>query len=235
MRGVLGGFELLVLLALIRLGDDAYGVPISNEIEASSGRSVSVGSVDITLDRLERKGLVSSTLGESTAERGGRAKTYFRPTAKGLREARLARRTLMRLWQRVPQLEGEAAMRNSSHRGCRPGCLERLAPRHRLESLMGDLREQVYGGRSAWWYRRQVFGTILVGLAADVAAHKLLAVRDDRCSAGRRCTSCTHLGLLIQQTRMALLSRWGSALWGESEVLHHCGFIIASRSCSCGA
>lgn len=104
---VLGGVELLVLLALIRLGDEAYGVPISDEIEATLGRSVSVGSVYITLDRLERKGLVSSRLGEPTAERGGRAKTYFRPTAKGLREVRLARRTLMRLWQGLPQLAGE--------------------------------------------------------------------------------------------------------------------------------
>jgi DNA-binding PadR family transcriptional regulator len=108
-HGILGGFELLVLLALIRLDDDAYGVPISSEIEASSGRSVSIGSVYITLDRLERKGLVSSRLGESTAERGGRAKTYFRPTAKGLREVRLARQTLMRLWRGVPQLEGDRA------------------------------------------------------------------------------------------------------------------------------
>jgi PadR family transcriptional regulator PadR len=104
---VLGGVELLVLLALIRLGDEAYGVPISDEIEVTLGRSVSVGSVYITLERLERKGLVSSRLGEPTAERGGRAKTYFRPTAKGLREVRLARRTLMRLWQGVPQLEGK--------------------------------------------------------------------------------------------------------------------------------
>ena len=104
---VLGGVELLVLLALIRLGDEAYGVPISDAIEVTLGRSVSVGSVYITLDRLERKGLVSSRLGEPTAERGGRAKTYFRPTAKGLREVRLARRTLMRLWQGVPQLEGK--------------------------------------------------------------------------------------------------------------------------------
>jgi PadR family transcriptional regulator, regulatory protein PadR len=104
---VLGGVELLVLLALIRLGDGAYGVPISDEIEATLGRSVSVGSVYITLDRLERKGLVSSRLGEPTAERGGRAKTYFRPTAKGLREVRLARRTLMRLWQGLPQLAGK--------------------------------------------------------------------------------------------------------------------------------
>jgi PadR family transcriptional regulator PadR len=105
-RGFLGGFELLVLLALIRLGDDAYGVPISEAIEESSGREVSLGSVYITLERLERKGLVSSKLGEPTAERGGRAKTYFRITATGLREVRQARQTLMGLWHGVPQLEG---------------------------------------------------------------------------------------------------------------------------------
>ena len=105
-RGTLGGFELLVLLALIRLGDDdAYGVPISQAIEASSGRPVSIGSIYITLDRLERKGLVSSRLGAPTAARGGRAKTYFRITAKGLRDVRQARRTLISLWQGVPQLE----------------------------------------------------------------------------------------------------------------------------------
>jgi PadR family transcriptional regulator PadR len=105
---VLGGVELLVLLALIRLGDEAYGVPISDEIEINLGRRVSIGSTYITLDRLERKGLVSSRLGEPTAERGGRAKTYFRPTIEGLQEVRLARRSLMRLWQGVPLLEGDA-------------------------------------------------------------------------------------------------------------------------------
>jgi DNA-binding PadR family transcriptional regulator len=64
--------------------------------------------VYITLDRLERKGLVSSRLGEPTAERGGRAKMYFRVTAKGLREVRQARRTLVALWKSVPQLQGGA-------------------------------------------------------------------------------------------------------------------------------
>jgi DNA-binding PadR family transcriptional regulator len=64
-----------------------------------------MGSVYITLARLERNGLVSSKLGEATAERGGRAKTYFRITAKGLREVRQAQRTLMNLWQGVPQLQ----------------------------------------------------------------------------------------------------------------------------------
>ena len=105
-REFLGGFELLVLLALIRLGEDAYGVPISEAIEENSGREVALGSVYITLERLERKGLVSSRLGEPTAERGGRAKTYFRITAKGLREVRQAQRTLTNLWDGVPQLQG---------------------------------------------------------------------------------------------------------------------------------
>jgi DNA-binding PadR family transcriptional regulator len=105
-RGFLGGFELLVLLALIRLGDEAYGVPIADAIEESSGREVAIGSVYITLDRLADKGLVASRLGEPTAERGGRAKTYFRITAKGLREVRQAQRTLTALWNGVPQLHG---------------------------------------------------------------------------------------------------------------------------------
>jgi DNA-binding PadR family transcriptional regulator len=105
-REFLGGFELLVLLAVIRTGDEAYGVPIADAIAESSGREVAQGSVYITLDRLERKGLVTSRTGDPTAERGGRAKTYFRVTSKGLREVRAARQTLMQLWDRVPQLEG---------------------------------------------------------------------------------------------------------------------------------
>ena len=108
-REFMGGFELLVLLALIKLGDEAYGVPISEVIEESSGRDVAIGSVYITLARLERNGLVSSRLGEATAERGGRAKTYFSISAKGLREVRRAQRTLTNLWQGVPQLHGGSA------------------------------------------------------------------------------------------------------------------------------
>ena len=72
-RESVGGFELLVLLALIRLGDEAYGVPIAEAIEASSKRSVAIGSVYITLERLQRKGFVTARLGEPTAARGGRA------------------------------------------------------------------------------------------------------------------------------------------------------------------
>ena len=108
-RLFLGEFELLVLLALICLGDEAYGVPISEAIEERSGRDVAIGAVYITLDRLERKGLVRSRLGEPTAERGGRAKTYFHITAKGLQEVRRERRTRINLWHGVPPLEGGLA------------------------------------------------------------------------------------------------------------------------------
>jgi PadR family transcriptional regulator PadR len=96
---------------IVRQLDNAAVVwlPIAQAIEDSSGREVVQGSVYLTLDRLERKGLVSSRLGEPTAERGGRAKTYFRVTAKGLRAARQAHRTLVNLWNGVPQVERPAA------------------------------------------------------------------------------------------------------------------------------
>ena len=108
-RDTLGGFELQVLLAVVRLGEDAYGVPIADTIEAASGREVAAGSIYITLDRLEGKGFVTSRLGESTPERGGRAKTYFQVTGKGLRAVRQAQRTLVRLWSGVPALQGGTA------------------------------------------------------------------------------------------------------------------------------
>lgn len=102
----LGEFELFVLLALMRLGDDAYGVPISREIEQCTGRETSLGSVYAALERLEEKGIVSSTVGDPTPERGGRAKRYFRLTDQGLQEVRRAQRSLVSLWRGLPQLEG---------------------------------------------------------------------------------------------------------------------------------
>jgi PadR family transcriptional regulator PadR len=108
-REYLGNFELIVMLALLRLGEDAYGVPISREIEDRTGREVALGSVYAALERLEDKGLVSSKLGEPTAARGGRAKRYFQLTTRGLREVREMQRTLKKLWQGLPQLEGGTA------------------------------------------------------------------------------------------------------------------------------
>ena len=81
-------------------------MPIADAIEAASGRDVAAGSIYITLDRLESKGFVTARVGESTPERGGRAKTYFRITGRGVRAVRQAQRTLVRLWSGVPELEG---------------------------------------------------------------------------------------------------------------------------------
>jgi DNA-binding PadR family transcriptional regulator len=100
----LGAFDLMILLALMRLGDEAYGVPISREIEQTSGRTVALATLYATLTRLEKNGLVSSRLGEPTPERGGRAKRYFRATAKGVREVRDAQRVFTSLWSGIPKL-----------------------------------------------------------------------------------------------------------------------------------
>jgi PadR family transcriptional regulator len=80
----IGEFEHLVLLALLRLDERAYGVTVRQEIAQRTGRDVSIGAIYATLDRLETKGFAKSQVGEPTAERGGRAKRYFRVTAKGL-------------------------------------------------------------------------------------------------------------------------------------------------------
>jgi len=104
--GSFGDLELLVMLALVRLDQDAYGVSIAREIEEKGKRLVALGSVYAALERLATRGLVESELGEATAERGGRAKRYFRVTARGLRELRATRNALVRMWQGVPRLEG---------------------------------------------------------------------------------------------------------------------------------
>jgi len=106
-RNYLGEMELLVLLALMRLGDKAYGVPISQELLNLAGREVALGSVYAALDRLQEKGFVTSALGDPTPERGGRAKRYFRVTPAGLRALRMTRTALTNLWSGIPLLEGK--------------------------------------------------------------------------------------------------------------------------------
>src|SRR5260370_25887891 len=83
-RDYLGEFEHIVILALLRLADRAYGVTVRQEIEARTRREVSIGAIYATLDRLEAKGYVKSVLGEPTPERGGRSKRFFKVTAKGM-------------------------------------------------------------------------------------------------------------------------------------------------------
>ena len=99
----------MILLTVIHLGDEAYGVPICRELEKHRGREVAVGSIYAALERLERKGLVTSALGDPTPERGGKAKRYFQVTKEGLREVQETREVLTNLWRRLPQLKGERA------------------------------------------------------------------------------------------------------------------------------
>jgi DNA-binding PadR family transcriptional regulator len=108
-REYLGQLELMVLLAVMRPGGDTYGVLIARDIADKSGREVALASVYAVLERLEHKGFLSSSLGQPTAERGGKARTYFKATAAGIREAREAHTTLLRLSADLPALRSETA------------------------------------------------------------------------------------------------------------------------------
>ena len=93
-RDFLGEFEHIVVLALLRLADCAYGVTVRQEIELRIGREVSIGAIYATLDRLEAKGYAKSYLGDPTPERGGRAKRFFHVTAKGITAVNRTHRAL---------------------------------------------------------------------------------------------------------------------------------------------
>ena len=95
----IGQFEQAVLVALIRLGKDAYGRAILNEVQERLARDVSAGAVYATLERLEGKGLASSKLAPGTAIRGGRARRYFAPTGAGVRALNDAKSATDMLWR----------------------------------------------------------------------------------------------------------------------------------------
>jgi DNA-binding PadR family transcriptional regulator len=102
----LGEFEQVVLLAILRLGENAYAVSVRDEILACTGRDVSRGSVYITLDRLETKGYLKSRLADPTPERGGRAKRFYLLRPRALEALKESRRALVALWR---GLEGTLA------------------------------------------------------------------------------------------------------------------------------
>lgn len=97
----LGEFEQLVMLALVRLGKVGYGMTVRRELEATSGRSVSIGSVYATLDRLEAKRYLSSSLGDPEPVRGGRGRRTFRVEPEGLKALARSRDVLAKMWEGV--------------------------------------------------------------------------------------------------------------------------------------
>lgn len=97
--GYLGEFEQIVLLAVLRLGNNSYGVPIRQEIETRTGRMLTVGALYSALERLEDKGYLTSHYGDPTPERGGRSRRYFKVKPLGLRVLREARDELAAMWE----------------------------------------------------------------------------------------------------------------------------------------
>jgi DNA-binding PadR family transcriptional regulator len=108
-RESLGDVEHLILVALLYLNHESYGVPILKEISARTGREIARPAVYIALKRLEAKGFVTSRVGEATAERGGRSKRLFKLTKAGARQLRDARETFVRMWADAEHLIHKAA------------------------------------------------------------------------------------------------------------------------------
>ena len=98
-RESIGEFEQLVLLAILRLGDEAYGVPILEEIQRHADRAILRPAVYVALGRLEDKGLVRSRPGEASSARRGRPRKYFEVSPEGLSRLRESRETLLSMWE----------------------------------------------------------------------------------------------------------------------------------------
>ena len=106
----LNDLEQLVLLALLRLGEEAYGVPIRAEIEERAGRAVSMAAVYAALDRMRKNGLIESQMSEPLPERGGRARKFFRLTPAGAAALEEAREAMERMWDGI-EVPGDTATR----------------------------------------------------------------------------------------------------------------------------
>lgn len=98
-REALGEFEQMVLLAIVHLGDGVYGVPIVDEIQRRTGRTVAPAAVYVTLRRLEQKGLLTSWMSDSTPERGGKPRRCVKVTGAGLEILRESRKVLDSMWK----------------------------------------------------------------------------------------------------------------------------------------
>jgi len=106
---VLGEFEQMVMLALLRLGPDAYGAAVCGEIERRGGRDVSVSAVHTTLERLEHKGFVKSRVGDPTPQRGGKRKRHFEVAPVGLKAVQASYRSIRNMADGLEDLLGEPA------------------------------------------------------------------------------------------------------------------------------
>lgn len=100
----MGEFEEIVMLTVAILYENAYGITIKEDIETRLKRSVSVGAMRTALNRLEKKGFLSSHFGEATASRGGKRKRYFRVTPEGKKALEYVMETRKQLWDAIPSI-----------------------------------------------------------------------------------------------------------------------------------
>ena len=106
---LLTDFELMLLLAVLRVGEDAYGVTIARELEETGGRTTTLAAIYLALERMREGGLVRSRLGQKTPRRGGRAKKMWSVTGAGLRAIKRTRNAFVALWKGIPELKGARA------------------------------------------------------------------------------------------------------------------------------
>jgi PadR family transcriptional regulator len=104
---MIGGLEQMILLAALRLGDDAYAVSIRREIETRGGKRVARGALYTVLERLEEKGYLTSRMGSPTRERGGRPKRFYRVSPSGLKAVKGSREAMVRLWRGLESVLGK--------------------------------------------------------------------------------------------------------------------------------
>ncbi len=107
-KETLGEFEHQVLLAMLRLGGEAYSVPLVVELEERTGREIAQAAVFIVLSRLEKKGLLTSRMDDHAVQQTGRVRRYFKPTPEALRRLKQSRRALVRLWEGLDATLDEA-------------------------------------------------------------------------------------------------------------------------------
>ena len=196
----LGEFELLVLLAILQLGDNAHAVSIVDEVRERTGREVQRASVYVTLQRLEDKRLVSSWLGEPVAERGGKARRHVKPTRAGVEAVRDARQALQRMWSGLGRLENAdlTALVTVAARTARAA----MAPRRGDRRPRGDARALPPPARSG-----RGLGAIVVR-----RAHRRPGIRwrslDRRCWVGH--LAGPRIGLAPDATYAAALCHLGA-------------------------
>jgi DNA-binding PadR family transcriptional regulator len=105
---MLGQLEQMMMLAVLHLGQDAYGGAIRDELEERAGKSLALGTVYVTMKRLEKRGLIRSWLGDPTSERGGKAKRFYAVEPAGVEALRVAQERLGRMWKELPRSAGSA-------------------------------------------------------------------------------------------------------------------------------